>query len=257
MDFTIERLEFYLLIIVRISAFVAVAPFYSLSSVPQRVKAGLAVFLGLMMVSMVPYTPLEYYGVIGYAMLVMEEAIAGLLIGYVAQLCTYIISFSGHLIDMEIGFSMVSELDPSTKIQTTITGNFYSYMVMFMLMITNMYYYILSALFDSFRLIPIGEVLLKRNLYEIMAAFMGDYFVIGFRIVLPIFAATLLINIVLGILAKVAPQMNMFVIGMQLKVFVGLFILWVIVETIPTISDFIFTEMRSMMNDIIRAMMSS
>ncbi len=69
---------------------------------------------------------------------------------------------------------------------------------------------------------------------------------IALRIALPIFACVFVINIILGILAKVAPQMNMFVIGMQLKIFVGLFILYMIMGMLPGIVDFIFEEMREL-----------
>lgn len=254
MSFTIENLEFYLMIIVRMSGFVYAAPFFGMTNVPRRVKAGLAVFLGLMMANMIDYTPLTYSGTIGFAILVIREAIVGLLIGMSANLCSYIVSFSGQLIDMEIGLSMVNVLDPVSKIQTTITGNLYSYFVMFMLLATNMHYYILSAIFDSYTLIPIGHAVLNPNLYEIIVQFVVDYFVIGFRIILPVFATTLLLNIVLGIMAKVAPQMNMFVIGMQLKIMVGFIVLLLIVEMVPQVSDFIFTEMKTMMNLMIRSM---
>lgn len=254
MNFTIEHLEVYLLAIVRMSAFVVSAPYFSIPSVPRKVKAGLSVFLGILAAGTIDYVPLHYVGVIGFAMIVFKEALTGLLIGYVANICTYILSFSGQLIDMEIGFSMVNVLDPVSRLNTTITGNLYNYMVMFMLMITKMHYYILSAIFDSFKLIPIGDALFKENMYEIMVQFMIDYFVIGFRIVLPIFAATLLTNVILGVLARVAPQMNMFVIGIQLKLFVGLFLLFLIAELMPGVADFIFEEMQTMMKLIIKAM---
>ena len=82
---------------------------------------------------------------------------------------------------------------------------------------------------------------------------MTDYFIIGVRIVLPVFACILVINIVLGILAKVAPQMNMFVIGMQLKVFVGLCLLFFIMTLLPGMSDMIFEEMQKMTKLLIHA----
>ncbi|MFA9463822.1 MAG: flagellar biosynthetic protein FliR [Velocimicrobium sp.] len=254
MSFTIENLEFYLMIIVRMSAFIFSAPFFNLTNVPRKVKVGIAVFLGLMMANMVEYTPLVYSGTIGFGILVIKEAIVGLLIGYSANVCSYIVNFSGQLIDMEIGLSMVNVLDLVSKIQTTISGNLYSYLVMFLLMATNMHYYILSALFDSFTLIPIGKAVIKPSMYEIMVRYIVDYFVIGFRIILPVFATTLLINIILGIMAKVAPQMNMFVIGMQLKIIIGFVVLLLIIELVPQVSDFIFTEMKMMMNLIMRAM---
>ena len=79
-----------------------------------------------------------------------------------------------------------------------------------------------------------------------MSTYITDYFVIGFRIILPIFSCILIINVVLGILAKVAPQMNMFVIGMQLKIFIGLFLLFMLMGYLPNIVDFLFEEMQKM-----------
>lgn len=253
MSFTVEHMEFYLAIIVRISAFMVSAPFFSISNVPRKVKASLAVFLGLVVAGILDYTPLVYTGTIGFASLVVKEAIVGLLIGYSANICSYIVNFSGQMIDMEIGLSMVNLLDPVSKQQTTATGNFYSYMIMFLLLATNMHYYIISAIIDSFKLIPIGAAIVPPDFYKIIVKFLVDYFVIGFRIILPVFAATLLLNAVLGIMAKVAPQMNMLVIGMQVKILVGFFILLVIIDMMPVVSDFVFTEMKMIMNEVMRA----
>ncbi len=89
-----------------------------------------------------------------------------------------------------------------------------------------------------------------------MSVYIADYFIIGFRIILPIFSCILVINIVLGILAKVAPQMNMFVIGMQLKVFVGLFLLFVVMGFLPSVSDFLFEEMQTLTKLFVQIMSS-
>ena len=84
------------------------------------------------------------------------------------------------------------------------------------------------------------------SLFEAMAAFMTDYIIIGFRIFLPIFGVMLLLNSVLGIMAKIAPQMNMFSVGMQIKILVGLGTLFLTMNMLPSISDFIFSEMQVM-----------
>lgn len=256
MSFTVENLEFYLMVIVRISGFIVTAPFFSMSQVPVRVKTGLAVFLGVLAGSMVEYVPLEYAGVIGFGVLIIKEFLMGVILGFASSICMYILNFAGQLIDMEIGFSMVNMFDPVSNIQTTITGNLYMYFVILMLMVTNMHYYLLRAIMDSFRIVPMGQVHIPVNIYEAFLKFMADYFIIGFRIILPVFAATLLVNVVLGVLAKAAPQMNMFIIGMQLKVIVGLIILFMIVDMIPEVSDFIFTEMRGMTTAILKVLSS-
>lgn len=254
MNFTVENLEFFILIMVRISAFIFTAPIFSMPNTPRKVKAGLSFFLSIIVFQMLPYEPVAYTGVIGFAAQVFKEAAAGLLIGFMANICAYILGFAGSIIDMEIGFSMVNEMNPVANMQTTITSNYYTYFVMLMLLITDMHYYIIYALFDTFKVVPVGKVSPNANLYLVMARFIGDYLVIGFRIALPIFSAMLLVNVVLGILAKVAPQMNMFVIGIQLKIVVGLFILFLIASLLPAVSQFIFQEMRIMMQMVTRAL---
>ena len=83
---------------------------------------------------------------------------------------------------------------------------------------------------------------------------MSDYIVIGFRICLPIFCVILLLNCVLGILAKVAPQMNMFAVGIQMKVLTGLSIMFLTVRMLPGAADFIFREMKELINVFVGGM---
>ncbi|MDF2906568.1 MAG: putative rane protein [Herbinix sp.] len=247
MTFTIEHVEFLLLILVRITGFIFTAPFFSLRNVPFRVKTGLSIFLSLILFYSVPYSTPEYIGVIGFAVLVVKEALAGAIMGLFANIAYHIIAFAGQVIDMDIGFSMVNEIDPVTSIQTTITANLYGYLVLIMMLISNLHHYFLRAIIDSFQVIEIGKASFSPNLYKLMTQFITDYFIIGFRIVLPIFAAILVVNTILAILSKVAPQMNMFVIGIQLKIFVGLIVLAMIMALVPSVADFIFRKMKDML----------
>lgn len=75
-----------------------------------------------------------------------------------------------------------------------------------------------------------------------MVDFIANYFIIAVRIVLPVFCCMLLINVVLGVLAKAAPQMNMFVVGMQIKVLAGLAILVIVIQSFPMVSDYILVK---------------
>ncbi|MDF2472624.1 MAG: flagellar biosynthetic protein FliR [Anaerocolumna sp.] len=253
MTFSVADFEAFLLILVRITAFVFVAPFFNLKDVPQKVKIGFSLFFAIILFQIIPLNIISYQGVIGFSTLVIREAIAGLILGFFTNISYYILAFAGHMMDMEIGFSMVNELDPVTNIQTTITSNYYSYIIMLLMLVSNLHHYIIIAIADTFKMIPLGGAKINPNLYELMVHFMVDYFIIGFRIILPVFAATLIANVILAILAKIAPQMNMFVIGLQLKVLIGLSILLLIVGLIPTVSDFIFDEMIRMMRLAIEA----
>lgn len=215
----------------------------------MRVKAIIAIALAILVFHIVPYREVTYSTTIGYALVVLSEMLAGIIMGFMANVAYYILAFAGQIIDQEIGFSMVNQYDPITSTQVTITGNLYTYAVMLMLFATNLHQYLVRALTDSFTVLPVGAVSLDMGIYELMKRFMGDYFVIGFRIILPVFASMLVVNTVLAILARVAPQMNMFVIGMQLKVFVGLAVLVLMIMMITGVADLIFWEMISMLKD--------
>ena len=251
MSVTLQQLEFFLMIVVRMSGFLFTAPFYGLRNVPLRIKTGLALAMAVVMFYVLPYEPLEYAGVIGFALVVVEETLCGLILGFVANICYQILAFSGQLLDMEIGFSMVNEMDPVTSAQVTVSGNLYSYAVMLMLMITYMHHFLLDALIDSYALVPLGKVSINPMIYSVVVKLIGEYFVLGFRIVLPVFAAMLIVNSVLAILARVAPQLSMFVIGIQLKVFVGLAVMVVMIKMIPGIASLIFDKMLEVMREAV------
>ena len=254
MEFTLYHVDIFLLILVRVTGFIFVAPFFSLKNVPMRVKAGISCLLAIVLFNIVPYQTFNYASNYEYIFLIAKEVILGLMIGFFANIGYYILALVGHMIDTEIGFSMVSTLDPVTNIQVTITSNLYTYLVMLMMMVTNLHHYFIKAFVDTYEIIPLGEGVINPNLYSMMVAYMTNYFIIGFRIVIPIFGAILIVNVTLGILAKVAPQMNMFVIGMQLKVFVGLIMLYFVVQMLPAVSDFIFNQMLGAMKDAIYAL---
>ena len=251
MSITLQQLEFFLMIVVRMAGFIYTAPFFGLRNVPLRVKTGLTIALAVVMFYVLPYEPLEYVGVIGFALLVVEETLCGLILGFVANICYQILAFSGQILDMEIGFSMVNEMDPVTSAQVTVSGNMYSYAVMLMMMITYMHHYLLDALIDTYTLVPIGKAAINPMIYSVVVELIGQYFVLGFRIVLPVFAAMLIVNSVLAILARVAPQLSMFVIGIQLKVFVGLAVMVVMIKMIPGIASLIFDKMLEVMREAV------
>lgn len=253
--FSLVDFEILILIVVRISCFVYIAPFYGMSNVPTKLKVGFSVLVAILIFGLVDKTGIEYTGMIGYAVIVLREGITGLLIGLAANVCNSIILFAGNIIDMDIGLSMATEFDPMMKTQVTITGNLYNYFILLLLVATDMHHFILRSLVDSYEKIPInGQIFNWGSLMETMVQFMTDMFVIAFRIVLPIFACIMILNCILGIMAKVAPQMNMFAVGMQMKIMVGFAVLFLTITLLPGIADFIFTEMKRMMVSVIEGM---
>ena len=139
-SFSIYDLEYFLLIFTRVSCFVFIAPFFSMNNTPARVRIGLSFFTSMLLYeTLAPAPAIIYDTVMEYAIIVLREAVTGLLIGFGATMCTSIVNFAGSVADMETGLSMATLMDPTTRENTSITGVLYQYMVMLMMIATGMY----------------------------------------------------------------------------------------------------------------------
>lgn len=255
-SFSLYDLEYFLLILTRVSCFIFIAPFFSMQNTPRNVRVVLSFFTSILLYqTLTPAPVVEYSTVLEYAIIIIKEAVSGLLLGFGATACSSIVNFAGSIADMEIGLSMVNLMDPTTRQNSSITGVLYQYALMMMLIATGMYRYLFGALADSFTLIPVnGAILHGESLVNSVVRFLSEYVIIGFRIVLPVVCVMLLLNAVLGILAKVAPQLNMFAVGIQLKVLVGLSVIFFVASLLPSAADLIFTEMRELIVAFVEGM---
>ncbi|SFP46240.1 flagellar biosynthetic protein FliR [Butyrivibrio proteoclasticus] len=257
-SFSYGDLEIFLLVVVRVTSFIFVCPFFGGRQTPNLVKIGFGILLSILIYGAVPFNPPDYVTTIEYTIIVLKEVMAGFLLGYAVQLSTLIVNFAGMIVDMQIGLSMVNLFDPNTNEQSTITGTFYAQVLTIMLIISGMYHFILKALADSFSLIPINGIVINSDrMLNAVVAFLRDYIVIGFRIALPIFIITFITNVVLGILAKVSPQMNMFSVGIQIKIVIGLAIMLITVTMLDNAANFIYVNIKELMNEFVYSMQSS
>lgn len=253
-EVALAQFELFILILMRIASFVFVAPFFNTANTPRRIKIGFSFFLTVLVYSMNMDLQVSYSGVIEYAGLVLQEVVVGLLLGAVTAFCVQIIMLAGKIIDMEIGIAMAQIMDPTTHVQVGIMGNFYYYLLLLLLIVSGLHQYLIAAIVETYHVIPLGGIRFSPTIYTDIIQFMSDYFVIGFRIALPVFAAMLLLNCILAILARIAPQMNMFVVGMQLKIFAGIFVIFFTVIMMPAVSSFIYNEIQSIMASLVRGM---
>lgn len=256
-SFSYYDLEYFLLIFTRVASFVFIAPFFSMNNTPARIRVGISFFTSILLYQTIsPAEAVVVNSLLEYSLVVIKEALAGIVIGFGVNICMSIVNFAGHMADMETGLTMATLFDPATRQNTSITGVLYQYVFMMMMVASGMYRYLFGALADTFKLIPINGVIFNTDkLLASTIEFMSDYIVIGFRIVLPIFCVIILLNTILGVMAKVSPQMNMFAIGMQLKIIVGLSVMFLTVGMLAGASDFVFREMTKMVNNFVGALM--
>lgn len=248
---TLAFLEFFdsidvlLLIIVRNVGFFILLPIFSGSNIPNITKIALAITMSYIifmtgMVSPVSYDP----STLSYFYLIVVEFLVGFILAFAVYLVFMAFFMAGQLIDYQIGFSMVSVLDPVTQIQVPITGNLLYLIALLMLVQTGGIHYIIGAYLHSFEILPIGGAVILSNatFLNVVIDAIVSFFVIGIRIALPIMGTILIMDIALGILVKAVPQMNVFVVGMPIKLFIGLAVFIIIVPIFSSVYDNIFSE---------------
>lgn len=251
--FTVQDLEYFLLVFVRIASFFFSAPFFSTRNVPRRTKVVIAFAISLMLFRFVLIrSVIEYNTIIGFAILVLKEAACGLCIGLAGYLALYIMQHAGSLIDMDIGLAMAQMFDPLNNMNMGFSGMIYQYAFLLIMTGLNLHHNILRTFISSYESIPIGNITFHaESLTNLIIRYVTTAFMTAFQIFLPVFAGMLLLNVVLGTLAKVAPQMNMFVIGVQLKIFVGFGILFIMTNFLSYFADLLYGLIDEMMTSMI------
>lgn len=218
-----------ILIFVRMAGLIFAAPILGSRNYPIPMKIGLSFFTSLLIYPLIPrgvmFDPSTFWG---FGALVVNELIIGLFIGIILTIYFNFIYLAGGLIDREIGFAMVNVVSPMDESEMPITSNIFyvfSTLIFFQL---NLHHQLISALIYSFRDIPLGRNFFSVNTFSILVEALQYSFVIGFRIAAPFVIIILISNIILGLLAKAMPGMNVFILGMPFKIFFGLLLFIVI-----------------------------
>ncbi len=250
----IDRFQILLLIFVRMSSIFVITPVFGRREMPGYMKIALAFFCSYILIPLIGDTQLEYSTFLGFAAIAGREFISGIIIGYVGFLVFTALYIAGQIIDMQIGFGMVNVLDPTMNTQVPVTGNFiYILSTLFFLMIDG-HHVLLSALFKSYSILPINGFAFTEAMVHNVVNIFADVFVIGFKISIPVIAAVMLAEVALGILSKTVPQMNVFVVGMPLKIGIGLLTFYVIMPIFIKLMTVTFDRMYGYIYLIIRSM---
>ena len=229
MGYWLDQFHIFLLILLRVSALLIVAPIFGHRLFLARAKVGLAV-----MVSMVVFPLVDGFdvpeGFFPYAVMMAGEVILGLVLGYVVLLLFIGIQFAGQLAGLQMGFGIVNVIDPQSHDQISIIGQFLNILAILMVLTLDGHHIILNGLLGSFEAVPLGGVVLQASIAHKLIALSSEVFVIAIKISAPILVALFLISTAMGVLARTVPQMNVFIVGFPVQLAVGLSVL---VATMP------------------------
>lgn len=246
----------FLLMLTRCSGIFMIAPFFGSLNIPVTIRAAAAFAFTLVLFPVVDGlgTVAAPPSVWAFAGSVLAELFIGWLIGFVAYVCFSAIHMAGKVMDMQVGFAVVNVMDPTSGQQIPLIGSLLYNLGIIVFLVTNGHHVIITALAESFRMVPLAAMQPNLSLTMLLVDFTNGIFVTGMKIAMPVTFAILLVNVALGILARTMPQMNIFVVGIPLQLMVGIGVLSMLLPFYVMFLDVLFNEMYGKISIALQAL---
>lgn len=231
------QLQTIILIFIRVTSFIVVSPGFSIKGLPSVAKIALSMGITLAAYSAVPLMS-EAAGTLFFAILVLKEVLLGIAIGFITKLFFSAVEIAGNFVDFQVGFSMGAVYDPSMGINVSYYGKIYYWLSMCVFYMTNLHHIVIKSLVQSFRSLPISSTDLGDFGVEGMMKLLGIIFELAFNLSAPMMIVALLTEVILGLISRSVPQINVLILGMPLKIVASflmmLILLPILIENIHT-----------------------
>jgi len=219
----------FFLAFLRIVAMILVVPVFGSRAVPTQIKIFLSLFLTITMIPGIKNQTLAAdIGVTSLFLFSMREVFVGLFLGFTTKFIFEGFQFAGRLIGNQMGLGVAELIDPESGAQASPIGNFFSLIAIVLFLLLDGHHFIISAMQDSFRTLPMNtDSFLTGSATQKMLTMFSDIFVIAIKLAAPAMVAFAILEISMGIIARISPQMNIFFVGLPVRLGVGLLILTV------------------------------
>ncbi|MDK9716759.1 MAG: flagellar biosynthetic protein FliR [Trichlorobacter sp.] len=216
----------FALVLCRIGGLFAALPLFGGRRLPARIKIVVVLSVTLVCFPILKIVPPPIPGdAFTLGLLVMREMLIGLTLAFITQIIFAAVEFSGQIIGLQMGFSISSVIDPSMGNQMQIMSVMQSLLATLFFLSLNIHHVFIHAIVDSFTVIPLGGWTMSESLIHFLVNATSNVFILGIRLAAPVMVTLLLTSVVLGIMARAFPQMNVFMVSFPLNIGLGFMVL--------------------------------
>jgi flagellar biosynthetic protein FliR len=240
-----QEFEKLLLLMMRVGGILVIAPVFGHKNVPKILKIGLVITISLLILPALKQQsvtlPPELFGLV---IVLAKELLSGLAIGFISLMLFLSVQFAGDLIGLQMGFGIVNVIDPNTNLQVPLISQFQMIITMLIFLSLDGHHMIISAIVNSVKAIPLGQINLSHASGEILLRAGINTLAAGIKLGAPCIVTLFLMDVAMGIVARTVPQMNIFIVGFPVKIGVGLLM---ISASLP-LFGYVFAKMLSSLN---------
>jgi len=226
MTFYVEKFVVFMLVFIRTLSMFVTAPMYSHTSIPAQLKVGAAALFAFaifpIISAMSPPISLDLGSLI---VLAIQEVVVGSVIGFSLGIIFHGVVYAGQLFGIVMGFSISGLIDPQNGFDVPVIGQFEYIVALFIFLILDGHLFLLEALKMSYTAVPISGLKLTGSAVDFFVHMTGMVFVAAIKIGAPVIVSLFLTDVLMGIVSRMVPQVNVFFVGMPVKIGVGIFAL--------------------------------
>ena len=241
--FDMNQYLIFLLASCRTAGVIFFNPIFGRNSVPAIMKVGLSLAIAMFAVFELGTTQVINYSALEFIAAMLQGFVIGIVIGFIMTLFLSVFQLGGEVMDMQMGLSMASMYDPATRANISVTGNLLTAMYVLIFFISNAHLALFTVVIQSFQVIPLGVGQISNQVAVYFIELMYYIFLYAVQLSLPIIVTEIIAEFAVGILMRLVPNINVFVINIQIKVIIGLII---ILTIIPALANFM-TQMNLLM----------
>jgi len=212
----------FMLVLIRTSGVVMLAPMFGGAVVPMRIRAAFVLIVSLVLTPVVGSAAPRADGFLAYGVLAVHELAVGLMLGFAAVLAFGSFQIAGEFVGRQMGFAMGRLADPLHGESTSVLNQFHYMFAMLIFLAINGHHWFLQALTSSFNSIPLGASAFSAAITGGMVERFVEVFAAGLKVAAPAVCVLVLVTIGLGMLARAAPLLNMLMISISVRIVVGL-----------------------------------
>lgn len=235
----------------RIVAIMIQAPILGSKHFNTQVRIGTALALTMLAFPNLPVPDDFPEEMRGFLLAILTQIVVGLCIGMVSFMTMAAAQFGGEMLDIQMGLSVAASMDPSSGGASKLLNRLMFYIAMLLFLVVDGHHQFMIAIYRSFELIPLTYFRVSGALIEQLIRLTGEIFLIGIQIAAPALAALFITQVALGLLARVAPQMNVFMLSFPLNIAIGLMLVSV---GLPVITRLLKYRFEVTLDEMFRAM---
>ncbi len=247
MEIGTQEVLLFSLILMRMTGFIFFNPIFGRSNIPKLFLTGFTVVMTIVIYPTANLESVMVTNVITFSILLVKELFVGFVMGFIVRLFEMIVTYAGTIIDFQMGLSMATIYDPASGSQTALTGTILQIFFLLLFFAVDGHLALIKIVMTSGDIIPYAAVSISPNVIDAVLVIFIECIGLAIQLAFPIIAFEFIVEVGIGLLMKIIPQINLFIMSIQIRVIVGLLM---ISFMISPFGDFIVNNITQMVHSI-------